>query len=52
MTDGEPSSHDDPPQLPDDDVGALDDAQLARLAARIWSRLIGRNPELRDDPAD
>ena len=51
MTDGDPSSDDDPSQMPDD-VDALDDAQLARLAARIWSRLIGRNPDLRDEPAD
>lgn len=47
MTDGEPGSEESP--TPDD---TLDDAQIARLAARIWDRLIGRNPELRDEADD
>lgn len=51
MTDGEPAS-DDPSSPMPDDLPELDDAQLARLAARIWSRLIGRNPELRDELDD
>lgn len=34
----------DEPSLPPDDLSALSEAELARLAAAIWARVVGSEP--------